>query len=117
MVELIVTLGMIFAAGMLGLFALGFLSRRATARGAYVGMAVCVSFVAWATATGPLGLDWGVNFKMHPLMIGIFSHFILFGAGYVASLLLGGSPPDVTGLTIGSSPSAVQALEETKVAD
>ena len=104
LVELIVTLGMIFSGGMLGLFALGFLSKRATRRGAYIGTAVCLAFILWATVTGPLKVILGLNFNMHPIMIGVFSHFILFGSGYVASLLFGGYRPELTGLTIGSRP-------------
>ena len=53
--EIIVISVSIVAGGMLGLFGLGFLSRRANRAGAYVGIAVCVVFVAWATITGPLG--------------------------------------------------------------
>jgi SSS family solute:Na+ symporter len=102
LVELIVTLGMIFSGGMLGLFALGFLSKRATRRGAYIGTAVCLAFILWATVTGPLKVNLGLNFNMHPIMIGVFSHFILFGSGYVASLLFGGYRPELRGLTIGS---------------
>jgi len=105
LVELIVTLGMIFSGGMLGLFALGFLSKRATRRGAYIGTAVCFAFILWATVTGPLKINLGLNFTMHPIMIGVLSHFILFGTGYVASLLFGGYRPELTGLTIGSRTS------------
>jgi solute:Na+ symporter, SSS family len=100
LVELIVTLGMIFSGGMLGLFALGFLSNRATRRGAYIGMAICLTFILWAVVTGPLKVDLGFNFQMHPIMIGVFSHFILFASGYLASLAFGGYRPDVAGLTI-----------------
>lgn len=100
MVELIVTLGMIFSGGMLGLFALGFLSKRTTRRGAYIGMAVCLTFILWAVLTGPLKVDLGFNFRMHPIMIGIFSHLIMFASGYLASLTFGGYRPDLTGLTI-----------------
>jgi solute:Na+ symporter, SSS family len=103
LVESIVTLGLIFSGGMLGLFALGFFSTRATRKGAYIGIAACLLFILWGTVTGPLKVDLGINFKMHPIMIGIFSHFILFGTGYVASLLLGGYRPDLTGLTIWDS--------------
>jgi SSS family solute:Na+ symporter len=102
LVELIVTLGMIFSGGILGLFALGFLSKRATRRGAYIGTGICFAFILWATVTGPLKVNLGLNFHMHPIMIGVFSHFILFGCGYIASLLFGGYRPELRGLTIGS---------------
>jgi solute:Na+ symporter, SSS family len=102
LVELIVTLGMIFSGGMLGLFALGFFSTRATRRGAYIGTAACLGFILWATVTGPLKVDLGFNFNMHPIMIGVLSHFILFITGYLASVALGGYRPDLQGLTIWS---------------
>ena len=100
LVELIVTLGMIFSGGMLGLFALGFFTTRATRRGAYIGTAICLAFILWATVTGPLKIDLGINFKLHPIMIGVLSHFILFVSGYLASLVFGGSGSDLIGLTI-----------------
>jgi SSS family solute:Na+ symporter len=102
LVELIVTLGAIFSGGILGLFALGFMTTRATRRGAYIGTVICLIFILWATVTGPLKVNLGVNFTLHPIMIGIFSHFILFLSGYAASVLFGGYCPDLTGLTIGS---------------
>jgi len=109
LVELIVTLGMIFSGGLLGLFALGFLSKRATRRGAYIGTAICFAFILWATITGPLKVNLGINFNMHPIMIGVFSHFILFGTGYIASVLFGGYRPELKGLTIGSRAREVVA--------
>ena len=106
-VENVITLGMIFAGGLLGLFALGFLTRRATRRGAYVGTVICLVFILWSVLTGPLKIDLGFNFNMHPIMIGIFSHPILFVSGYLASLVLGGEQPSVAGLTIWDRPAAV----------
>jgi len=101
LVELIITLGMIFGGGILGLFALGYLTRRATRRGAYLGMCCCLVFILWAVLTGPLHLDfWGWNFTMHPLMIGVISHPLLFVIGYVGSLLFGGERPPLDGLTV-----------------
>jgi len=37
---------------------------------------------------------------MNTILIGVFSHFILFGAGYLASVLFGGFRPELTGLTV-----------------
>lgn len=83
----------IATAGMLGLFALGALTRRANAKGALVGIAACVLFTAWATLTSVhipalkgRALDLGVfNYTLHPFLIGIFSHAILFVVGWAAS--------------------------------
>lgn len=98
--EAVISFGMILSGGMLGLFALGFLTRRATRRGAYAGIAACILFVAWATLTGPLKLALGPRFSMHPIMIGVLSHPILFIVGYLASRLDGEAPPQLQGLTI-----------------
>ncbi len=83
-------------AGMLGLFALGALSKRATAPGAFVGIAACILFTAWSTLTSVklpalnrVALNLGkFNYPLHPFLIGIFNHAILFVVGWAASLIL-----------------------------
>lgn len=102
--ERAVTIAAIISAGSLGLFLLGFLTRRATRSGCYAGIAACLLFSAWGILTsggdGRL-VDMGFNFTLNPILIGVFSHVILFGVGYVASLVLPGAPPaDVEALTI-----------------
>ena len=87
---------------MLGLFFLGFFTRRATRRGCYLGLAACALFTAWGTLTEPSNrlLDLGCNFPLNPILIGILGHLIVFGVGYGASRLLGGYvPPNVDQLT------------------
>jgi SSS family solute:Na+ symporter len=98
--EVIVISVSIVAGGMLGLFGLGFLSRTGNRAGTNVGIVVCLLFVGWATVTGPLGVDLGYNFRMNTLLIGVFSHFILFGVGYLASRVIGRRTPDVERLTV-----------------
>ena len=100
--EIFVILASIVAGGLLGLFALGFLCERATRRGAYVGLVCCITFVAWATLTGPLKVDLGINYRMHPLMIGLISHIVMFVCGYLASLFRPDRRDDLRGLTIWS---------------
>jgi SSS family solute:Na+ symporter len=83
----------IATAGMLGLFALGALTKRANAKGAIVGIIACVLFTAWATFTSVklpalnrVLLDLGpLNYRLHPFLIGIFNHVILFVIGWTAS--------------------------------
>jgi len=90
----------IATAGMLGLFALGALTKRANARGAMVGIVACVLFTAWATLTSvklpvldrvllPLG---PLNYGLHPFLIGVFNHLIVFVVGYGASLWFARGP-------------------------
>lgn len=93
--ELGVQLFSIATAGMLGLFALGALTKRANARGALAGIAACVLFTAWATLTSVklpaldrILLDLGpLNYPWHPFLIGVFNHVILLVVGYTVSVL------------------------------
>jgi solute:Na+ symporter, SSS family len=107
--ERAVTIAAILSGGTLGLFSLGFLTRRATRQGCYVGMACCVVFTTWAILTEPRAriLNLPINFEMNPILIGLFGHIILFVTGYIASRLLGGYRPDnVEQLTIRHRPAA-----------
>ncbi len=95
--EFAVQLFSLATAGMLGLFALGALSKRATAHGAKWGIIACVVFTAWATLTSVklpalnrVLLDLGeFSFALHPFLIGVFNHAILFGVGLAVSLATG----------------------------
>lgn len=86
----------ILSGGTLGLFCLGFLTRRATRLGCYTGMACCLLFTAWAVATEPRNrmIDLGFNFEMNPILIGVLGHAVLFVSGYLASLVFGGWRPE-----------------------
>jgi len=91
-----VTIAAIISAGSLGLFFLGFLTRRATVQGCYVGIVACLLFSAWGILTSggeDRILDLGLNFGLNPILIGVFGHVVLFAVGYIASLVLPGTPP------------------------
>jgi len=95
--EKVLVITVIVSAGTLGVFALGFLTRRATRRGCYAGIAACLLFTAWGVLTEPgvrlvnLG---NLNFEMNPIMIGVLGHVVSFVTGYVVSLVAGGYVPD-----------------------
>lgn len=82
----------IFSAGIVGIFLLGLLSRRANWQGLYIGIAACVLFTAYAVLTttkinDKVILDMGsLNFPHHKYMLGVYSHLIVLIVGYVASL-------------------------------
>ena len=81
----------IVSGGLAGLFLLAFLSRRATSRGAYVGIGASLAFTVWAVLTrGPK--PWinlaPYNFPWDDLMIGAVGHVGLVVVGYLASLAL-----------------------------
>lgn len=111
------------SAGVLGLFVLGILFRRATPRGAVAGILACVAFTAWATFTaveiparGGALLDLGAaNYPWNVKLIGVFSSLILLGVGFPASFLLGGRRRDTTALTmwqLSTAPSPPRAEGE-----
>ncbi len=87
----------IFSAGIVGIFLLGLLSKRANKQGLYVGIGACVLFTAYAVLSSTkmdfgggsrLFLDLGAyNFPHHKYMLGVYSHIIVFVVGYVASFL------------------------------
>ena len=96
-----VTIASVIQGGTLGLFFLGFFTRRATRLGCYVGIVACLLFTTWGVLTQSGLVDMGFNFNMNPILIGVFGHFILFGVGYATSLIFGGHrPEEVSQLTI-----------------
>ncbi|MEO1035957.1 MAG: hypothetical protein AAFX44_10390, partial [Pseudomonadota bacterium] len=87
----------IVSAGVLGVFSLGFLTKRGTRRGCYAGIVACLLFTAWGVLTQPGSrvIDIGsFNFEMNPIMIGILGHVVSFGVGYIVSLIAGGYIPE-----------------------
>ncbi len=76
------TVAGIVAGGLAGLFLLAFLSERASAAGAYIGIAASLLFTAWATLTLDGGKLWDLgrfNFPLHSYMIGVIGHLVLLG--------------------------------------
>jgi len=100
--ERAVTVAAILSGGMLGLFFLGFFTRRATRQGCYAGLAACAVFTAWGTLTSgkePI-VDLGFNFPLNPIFIGLLGHLVVFGIGYAWSRAFGGHvPADIERLT------------------
>lgn len=86
----------IFSGGIAGMFLLGIFTERANKQGLYFGIAASILFTAYALLTSTpvnfggksqLLLDLGgMNFTHHKYMIGVYSHVLLFGVGYVTSL-------------------------------
>jgi SSS family solute:Na+ symporter len=78
----------IVSGGLAGLFLLAFLSRRANRRGAYIGIAASLICTLWAVLTNRHLVDLGpLNYRGDDLTIGALGHIVLFGAGYLGSLL------------------------------
>ncbi len=89
--ETIFGLYAMFSGGIVGLFALGFFVRRANWQGVLIGIFACILFSAWGIVTyQPKDthrlVDLGrFNYTQHAYMLGVYSHFVLFGVGLIAS--------------------------------
>jgi len=93
---IVFTLYAIFSGGIVGIFLLGVFSARANKQGVNIGIITCIVFTAWAFLTSTkigtgadkhILLDLGnYNFKHDKLMLGVYSHLIVIGVGYIASL-------------------------------
>lgn len=93
---IVFTLYAIFSGGIVGIFLLGLFSARANGQGVNISIIVCILFTAYAFLTSTqiglgenkkLLLDFGrYNFTHDKLMLGVYSHLIVIGVGYFASL-------------------------------
>ena len=89
--SIVFSLYAIFSGGIAGMLLLGFFSKKANKQGLYVGIVACVLFTGYAVLTSSeindkLILDLGnLNFTHHKYMLGVYSHFVLFGVGLIAS--------------------------------
>lgn len=93
---IVFTLYAIFSGGIVGIFLLGLFSARANRQGVTIAIIVCILFTGYAFLTStPIGLDesksllldmGNLNFTHNKLMLGVYSHLIVIGVGYVASL-------------------------------
>jgi SSS family solute:Na+ symporter len=99
----------IFSGGLVGLFALGFLTRRANWQGATTGIVVTILFCAWGTLTGSTGgkppwinlEKWGgINFPHDSYMLQVYPNILLFIVGYLASLLFPAPQTNINRFTL-----------------
>jgi len=94
---IVFTLYSIFSGGLAGLFLLGILIKKANRIGANIGIIAGIIFTAYAILTSTpidmngkklLLLDLGIyNYTHHKLMIGVYSHLVVFFTGWIASLI------------------------------
>jgi solute:Na+ symporter, SSS family len=93
---IIFTLYAIFSGGIVGIFLLGLFSARANRQGITIAIIACILFTSYAFLTSTkiglgdhkrllLDLD-SYNFTHDKLMLGVYSHLVVIGVGYVASL-------------------------------
>lgn len=89
----------IFSGGIVGIFLLGLLTRRANVQGVNIGIITSIFFTAYAVMTSmkigdSLILDLGEwNFTHHKYMLGVYTHLIVLVVGYIASLFFKSDVP------------------------
>lgn len=93
---IVFTLYAIFSGGIVGIFLLGLFSARANRQGVTIAIIACIIFTSYAFLTSTkiglgdnksLLLDLGkYNFTHDKLMLGVYSHLLVIGVGYIASL-------------------------------
>lgn len=120
---IIFTLYAIFSGGIVGIFLLGVFSARANRQGLNIAIIVCILFTAYAFLTSTeidfggktfLILDFGrFNFTHNKLMLGVYSHLIVIGVGYVASLFF--PKPELDQNLLFSGWKAARKLEKEKL--
>ncbi len=92
----------IFSGGIVGIFLLGLVTKRANAQGVNIGIVASILFTAYAILTSMkigdnLILDLGNwNFTHHKYMLGVYTHVIVLVVGYVSSLFFKSGEPDAT---------------------
>ena len=93
----------IASGGLVGLFLLAILTRRASRKGVYVGIVATTAFTAWATATvgaKPL-LNLGAwHFPWNDLMIGPVGHVVMLVFGYLGSVVFPAAPSPEAEMTL-----------------
>jgi solute:Na+ symporter, SSS family len=87
------TVSAIVSGGLSGLFLLAFLVPRASAKAAYIAIAACLAFTAWATLHPR-------EFGLHNYMIGVIGHLIVLIVGSAASFLFPNRDEESRSLTL-----------------
>ena len=98
--DLILSATAILIAGVPGVFLAGMLTRRATIRGVWVGIAASLLFVVWLTLSnmGIIPESWRLG--IIPYYTAVFGNIITFIVVYLVSLLEKRKQRDLTNLTI-----------------
>src|SRR5207237_9182764 len=78
----------ILSGGMLGLFLLGVLSKRASSRAAAAGVIAGVAVITWMTASRWGWIPQALRSPFHPNLIIVFGTLTILGVGFLASMIL-----------------------------
>ena len=104
-VDAFFTFSAIIAGGMTGMFFLGLFTKRCSRKGLYIGLAVGVTFIAWATLTNSESINqseyaWLPKYGINILWLGLLGNIVVFVTGYLASRIFSRGYMAEDGLTI-----------------
>ena len=124
---IVFTLYAIFSGGIVGIFLLGLFSSRTNRQGINIAIIVCIVFTAYAFLTSTkiglgenktLLLDLGpYNFTHDKIMLGVYSHLVVIGVGYIASLFYPKPNVDPNLLYVGWKRGRAASRETTSLAN
>jgi SSS family solute:Na+ symporter len=79
--------------GVLGMYLLGLVAPRCTARALHIGIAWGVAFAVWANfcGAGKTALGFLPRFPLHTLWVGLISNVVVFVVGYLAGFFIHGA--------------------------
>jgi solute:Na+ symporter, SSS family len=83
----------ILGAGVLGIYMLGFFSKRGDARAIWVGIICTILFTAWAILANKKLLPDCITIKFDLYYTMIFSNIIMFTTSYISALIIGRRQP------------------------
>lgn len=90
----------ITAAGLLGIYLLGFFTKRGDDRSVLFGIAFALPFSIWMALTSLNWIPEAYKAPIHNYYAGLIGHFMMFVIGYGASLILPARPRDLRDLTV-----------------
>lgn len=95
-----VILGSLFSGGLLGLYMLGFFTKKGDARSVGFGIVFTLAFTAWTILSDRQLLPGAFCFPLHLYYAGLGANFVMFVIGYVVGTILPSKKRDLKNLTV-----------------
>jgi SSS family solute:Na+ symporter len=88
------------AAGLLGIYLLGFFTKRGDDRAVLCGIAFALPFSIWMALTSLNWIPEALHAPIHNYYAGLIGHFLMFVVGFAAALAFPARPRDLRDLTV-----------------
>lgn len=96
--------------GLLGLYLLGFLTRRGDARAVGIGIIATMSFTAWTLLSSAGSLPATISFPFDLYFTGLIGNVVMFAVGYLLGTVLTARTRDLGNLTVWDRDGALDAV-------